>query len=142
MGTTSRRRLLVGLVVGCAATASAAVARTPHAGPLSGTWSGSLSGQTAHGVKREHIAIVVNAKQTGGTWRLSNSCHGPLTLDSISNGYHHYLRRRGRGSTCTPGDIDCLMRVGANVYDTVTARAGSAYAPSGTLRRARHPARG
>jgi hypothetical protein len=77
----------------------------------------------------------VNAKQTGGHWRLGARCEGPLTLDSISNGYHHYLRHVARGSTCKGGDIDCLKRVGANVYDAVASHRGGAYDESGTLRR-------
>ena len=81
--------------------------------------------------------IVVNAKQTGGSWKLSGGCNGPLTLDSISNGYHHYLRKPARGSTCAAGDIDCLKRVGANVYDAVTSHKGGEYDSSGTLHRVR-----
>jgi hypothetical protein len=100
---------------------------------LTGTWSGYLTG----GGSRQRIVIVVNARETGGSWKLSASCYGPLKLDSISNGYHHYLRKRGRGATCAGGDIDCLRRVGANVYDAVTPRSGVAWGSSGTLRRVR-----
>ena len=126
------------LVAGvCAVSAVAAVGR-PHRGPLTGTWSGHIAGQANSAVKRHHIVIVVNAKETGGSWKLSATCHGPLTLDSISNGYHHYLRKLAPGSTCKGGDIDCLKRVGANLYDSMTARLGGAYNSSGTLRRKRH----
>jgi hypothetical protein len=31
--------------------------------------------------------IVVNAQQNGASWKLSDTCQGPLTLDSISNEY-------------------------------------------------------
>jgi hypothetical protein len=110
-----------------------ALARTTRSGPLSGTWSGYIVG----GGKRQHIVIAVNAKETGGTWKLGATCYGPLTLDSISNGYHHYLRKRGRRATCAGGDIDCLKRVRANVYDAVTSRLGGAYNMGGTLRRVR-----
>jgi hypothetical protein len=79
----------------------------------------------------------VTANETGGSWELSATCHGPLTLDSISNGYHHHLRKLARGSTCTGGDVDCLKRVGANVCDAVTSHLGGAYDSSGTLRRVR-----
>lgn len=113
--------------------AAAAVARPTHPGPLTGTWSGDIAG----GGTRQHIVIVVNARQTGGSWKLGAACYGPLRLDSISNGYHHYLRKRGRGATCSGGDIDCLKRVGANVYDAVTSRLGGAYDVSGTLHRVR-----
>ena len=137
MLSAARRLALAALLVAGAVTASAASAATMHGGPLTGTWSGRLAGQSGYVVKRQHIVIVVNARETSGTWRLSRSCYGRLTLDSISNGYHHYLRRHGRGSTCAAGEIDCLRRVGANVYDAVTARRGSAYGPAGTLRRVR-----
>ena len=129
------RRLLPLLVAAtCAVAAAAAPARTTHGGPLTGTWSGNITGGGQH----QHIVIVVNAKQSGGSWKLGATCYGPLTLDSISNGYHHYLRRRGRGANCAGGDVDCLKRVGANVYDAVTSRLGGAYNSSGTLRRVRH----
>ena len=80
--------------------------------------------------------IVVNARETGGSWKLSAACRGPLTLSSISNGYHHYLRKLAPGATCVGGDVDCLKQAGANLYDAVTSRLGSAHDLSGTLRRA------
>ena len=79
--------------------------------------------------------IVVNAGETGGSWKLSATCHGPLTLDSISSGYHHYLRKLVPGATCAGGDVDCLKLVGANLYDAVTSHLGGAFDLSGTLRR-------
>ena len=127
-----RRLVPIATAGTCAVIAAAAFAHTSAGGPLTGTWSGDIAG---NGVARQHIVIVVNARQSGGSWRLSATCHGPLTLDSISNGYHHYLRRRGKGVTCATGDIDCLKRVGANVYDAVTSHRGGAYDVSGTLRR-------
>jgi len=127
-----RRVVPLATAATCAVIAAAALAHTTSGGPLTGTWSGYIAGD---GVKRQHIVIVVNAKQSGGSWRLSATCHGPLTLDSISNGYHHYLRRRGEGVTCATGDIDCLKRAGPNVYDAVTSHRGGAYDVSGTLRR-------
>ena len=78
--------------------------------------------------------IVVNARETGGSWRLGATCHGPLTLNSISNGYHHYLRKLAPGAACAGGDVDCLKRVGANLYDAVTSHLGNADDLSGTLR--------
>jgi hypothetical protein len=131
------RRLLPLVVVAiCAVAAVAAPART-HVGPLTGTWSGYITGQPGSGVKREHIVIVVNARETGGSWKISATCHGALTLDSISNGYHHYLRKLVRGATCAGGDVDCLKRLGAKLYDAVTSHLGGAYDSSGTLRRVR-----
>ncbi len=81
--------------------------------------------------------IVVNAGATGGSWRLSATCHGPLRLDGISGGYHHYLRKLAPGATCAAGDVDCLELVGANLYDAVTSHLGSAHDLSGTLHRLR-----
>lgn len=131
------RRLVPLLVAAiCALTAVAAVGRT-HGGPLTGTWSGYITGEGNSGVKRHHIVIVVNANETGGSWELSATCRGRLTLDSISNGYHHFLRKPVRGSTCAGGDVDCLKRVRAKVYDAVTSHFGGAYDSSGTLRRVR-----
>jgi hypothetical protein len=129
------RRLVPFVAAGVVAvTPVAAVGRT-HAGPLTGTWSGYIAGEPGSGVQRHHIVIVVNANETGGSWRIDATCRGALTLDSISSGYHHYLRRTGSGSTCAGGDVDCLKRVGANVFDQVTSHLGGAYDASGTLRR-------
>jgi hypothetical protein len=68
---------------------------------------------------------------------VSASCHGALKLESISNGYHHYRRELAAGSICGGGDIDCLKRVGADVYDAVTSHRGGRYDESGTLHRVR-----
>ena len=87
------------------------------------------------GVKRQHIRIVVNARETAGSWEISATCDGPLTLDSVSNGYHHYLRKLARGATCAGSDVDCLKRAGPNVYDAVTSHRGGEYDNSGTLHR-------
>jgi hypothetical protein len=107
-----------------------------HREPLTGTWSCVISGQPSSGNRGGRIVIVVNARETGGSWRLSATCHGPLTLNGISNGYHHYLRKLAPGATCAGGDIDCLKPAGANLYDAVTSHLGNAHDLSGTLRRA------
>lgn len=133
----SRRFLLLAIAAVCGLTAVAAPARTTHGGPLTGTWSGYIAGDPGSGIKRQHIVIVVNARETGGSWKLSDACHGPLMLESISNGYHHYVRKLARGSTCAGGDVDCLKRAGADVYDAVTSHRGGEYDASGTLRRVR-----
>jgi hypothetical protein len=126
------RRLLPLVVAAiCAVAAATALAGNPRE-PLTGTWSGVISGHSSG----NRIVIVVNARETGGSWRLSATCHGPLTLSSISSGYHHYLRKLAPGATCAGGDVDCLKPAGANVYDAVTSRLGSAHDVSGTLRRA------
>jgi hypothetical protein len=130
-------RRLVPLAIAACVAVSAVVAfgKTSHSGRLTGTWSGYIAGNPGSGVKRQRIRIVVNARQTGGSWSISARCHGPLTLDSISSGYHHYLRKLARGATCAGGDVDCLKRVGADVYDAVTSHTGGEYDSSGTLRR-------
>src|SRR5215469_16583381 len=114
----TRLLALVAAAVICAAAASVAAGATRHRGPLAGTWSGAIGG---HSTKPVHIVIVIDAAQTGGSWRLSATCHGRLTLDSISGGYHHYLRHFAGAGDCAGGDIDCLKRVGANVDDAVTS---------------------
>jgi hypothetical protein len=132
----SRRLLPLAVAAIGALTAVTALARTTR-GPLTGTWSGYIVTQAGGHAKRRHIVIVVNAKETGGSWKLGSVCHGPLTLDSISNGYHHYLRKLATGATCAGGDVDCLKRAGANVYDAVTSHLGGEYDASGTLYRVR-----
>jgi len=111
----------------------AGLATGGHRGPLAGTWSGSLTGGSAG--RGARIVIVVNARETGGSWQLSATCRGPLALDSISGGYHHYLRKLAPGATCAGGDIDCLKLAGASLYDSVTSHLGGTYDVSGTLRR-------
>jgi hypothetical protein len=130
-----RRLAPLAIAVGVGVWAIVALAKPSASGRLTGTWSGYIAGKPGSGVKRDHIRIVVNARQTGGSWKISATCHGPLTLDSISNGYHHYLRKLARGASCAGGDIDCLKRVGAGVYDAVTSHLGGEYDSSGTLRR-------
>jgi hypothetical protein len=120
----SMRRVLVivAVLAGMTATAgSAATPRTVH-GPLTGTWTGVLTGTVNSVTKHERITITINGAQTRGTWKRSASCHGTLTLDSISDGYHHYLRHVASGSACAGGDIDCLERNGAKVEDSITPR--------------------
>lgn len=132
-------RLSVGiavLVAAIGASGSSPARATARGGVLTGTWSGVLSGTVAGMTRHERIRIVVDARETGGSWRVSASCHGTLTLDSISNGYHHYRRRLAAGSTCAGGDVDCLEREGPNVADWVTPRPNG-WARNGTLRRVR-----
>jgi len=132
------RRLAPVAIVACVGVpASGAFGKPSPRGPLTGSWSGYITGTLGSGVKRRHIRIFINARETGGSWKISSTCDGPLTLDSISNGYHHYLRRLSRGASCAGGDIDCLKRDGANVYDAVTSHRGGKYDSSGTLRRVR-----
>jgi hypothetical protein len=134
--------VIVALLVGAAAVGFAAApgmagsARVSRSGPLTGTWKGILSGSTGGVIRRQRILIVVNARQTAGRWKVSSTCHGSLTLESVSGGPRHYRRRVAAGSSCTGGDIDCLWRTGAYIYDSVTPRPGG-YARSGTLRRIR-----
>ncbi len=128
------RRLLVAAAVLAALTATASAAATPRAahGPLTGTWRGVLT----DGTHNEHITITVNARQNAGTWKVSASCHGKLSLDSISGGSHHFRRHLAAGSTCAGGDIDCLWPQGTAVYDNVTPRPNG-WSRNGTLHRVR-----
>src|SRR5262249_31704519 len=132
--------VLVGATVAAAFAVSPGLARTPRvsrSGVLTGTWAGTLTGAAGGRIRRERIRIVVNARQSGGSWKVSSTCHGTLTLDSVSGGSHHYRRRVASGASCRGGDIDCLWRTGANVYDSVTPRPGG-YPRTGTLRRVRN----
>ena len=119
------------LACSTATVGSAATARAAH-GPLTGKWTGVLT----DGTHTERITMTVNGRETAGTWKVSASCHGTLTLDSISGGSHHYLRHVAAGSTCAGGDIDCLARTGTKVYDNVTPRPDG-WGRSGTLHRVR-----
>jgi hypothetical protein len=130
-----RRLALLGITVIVAASATAGVGEAAPDGPLTGTWSGSIVGNPGSGIKPFDIRIVVNASETAGSWRISAKCRGPLTLQSISNGYHHYLRKLAPGATCAGGDVDCLKPAGANLYDSVTSHRGGEYDSAGTLRR-------
>ena len=118
------RRVLVIVAVLAGLTATAGSAATPRAvhGPLTGTWRGVLTGTVNGEPNQERITISINGRQTRGTWKVNASCRGTLTLDSISNGYHHYRRHRAAGTTCAGGDVDCLKRAGAKVEDSVTPR--------------------
>lgn len=148
MGPTSARaaRRALGIaVVLVGLTAAVGVAATPdrarrslagESGVLTGTWAGVLSGSARGSIRRERIVIVVDAHETAGSWKVGATCHGSLTLDSISGGYHHYRRRVAPGASCLGGDVDCLMRAGADLYDSVTPHPGGA-ALNGTLRRVR-----
>ena len=97
----SRLAVLLLAVLGTAGTTAAlahsrpgVLAHTQHPGALSGDWSGYIgSGST-----RQRMQITVNARETAGTWRISASCHGALTLDSISGGYHHYNENQPNAS--------------------------------------------
>jgi hypothetical protein len=145
LASTRATRLLAAITaVFVAAAVTAGFAATPgmartsvsRSGVLSGTWKGTLSGSAGGSIRRERILIVVNARQNGGRWKVSTTCHGSLTLDSVSGGSHHYRQRVAAGASCPGGDIDCLWRTGANVYDSVTPRPGG-YAFSGTMHRVR-----
>lgn len=132
----SMRCLLVAAAVLAGVTATSSSAATRHAahGPLTGTWTGVLTGTRNGATHTERVTIAVNGRQTGGTWKVGASCHGTLTLDSISNGYHHYLRHLAAGSTCAGGDVDCIERQGAKVFDTITPRPNG-WSRSGMLHR-------
>ena len=130
------RRLLVIAAVLAGLTAAASSAATPRSTQtsLTGKWRGTLTGTVNGKTQHEPVTFTINSAQTAGTWKVSASCQGKLTLDSISNGYHHYRRHVASGSTCAGGDVDCLERTGAKVFDSVTPRANG-WSRSGTLHR-------
>jgi hypothetical protein len=131
--------VIAGTIAAAGSTAAprmTGTAQSSRSGVLTGTWTGVLSGSAGGSIRRERITIVVNARESAGSWKVGPTCHGSLTLHSISGGYHHYRRRVASGASCLGGDTDCLMRSGANLYDSVTPRPGS-YSRSGTLRRVR-----
>ena len=132
----SRTLVVLALAATCTGTALAARAGTPQGEPLAGTWSGVIGGQPGL-VTRQHIQIVVNARESGGSWRLSGSCYGSLKLASISGGYHHYLRTAAPGATCAGGDVDCLKPDGLLLEDAVTSHLGGRWDANGTLQRLR-----
>lgn len=127
---------LAAAIAAMGATATSGAPQTSGSKRLTGTWAGVLSGTVNGTVRHERIRLVVNARQNGGSWRVSASCHGRLTLDSISGGSHHYRRHLAAGATCAGGDVDCLWREGAEVYDNITPRTGG-WSRDGTLRRVR-----
>jgi hypothetical protein len=136
--------LIAVLVVSTAAVDSAATAGTApanHAGggaSLTGTWKGVLSGSYDGSARTQRIRITINTRHTAGRWKVNATCYGRLTLDAISDGSHHYLRHKARGTSasCLGGDIDCLWPHGATIYDNVTPRPGG-WSRAGTLKRVR-----
>jgi hypothetical protein len=126
------QRILVAAVVLAALTATASSAAAPVAsrGPLTGTWKGVLT----NGTRKEPLTITIGGAEKAGTWKVSASCHGKLSLDSISGGSHHFLRHVAAGATCAGGDIDCLWTQGKSIYDNVTPRTGG-WSRNGTLHR-------
>jgi hypothetical protein len=136
-------RVALVFVTGLAVAATAATAgasahgsgrravRTARSGPLSGTWVGAIGS----GSNRQAMTITINAAESRGSWRMTARCYGTLTLDSISDGYHHFRRHAAAGADCAGGDVDCLKRFGAELYDAVTSRRGGAWDTSGTFRR-------
>jgi hypothetical protein len=128
------RWLVLIALAGLLAASSAYALSGTSGGPLTGKWSGML---TYSGQPSEHMVITVGPNENGGSWSLGAKCHGQLTLQSISNGYHHYTRHLAAGSTCNDaGDIDCLKpAIGANIYDSVTPYGSGQWSYTGTLHR-------
>jgi hypothetical protein len=125
----------IAIMAGYLGAEAASGAPSSDGSSVAGTWAGVLTGSSGS-AHDERILIVVNPDLSAGTWSLSTTCHGRLMLDSVSGGYHHYRRRLSAGASCAAGDIDCLMRAGTNLYDSVTPHPGG-LALTGTLRRVR-----
>jgi hypothetical protein len=118
------------------ATSPAAHTATRTSGPLTGTWIGNINPGPGSTVRRHGLRIVVDAGERGGSWRINARCGGPLRLQSISGGFHHYREELARGSTCRGGGIDCLKRAGAGLYDLFQAHfTNYNYYSDGTLNR-------
>lgn len=124
---------MLGAVSASARSVAQSSARATKRAPLSGTWSGHIGS----GSDRQAMKITINAQETRGTWQISAKCYGTLTLDSISGGFHHFRRRAASGARCAGGDVDCLKRAGAELYDAVTSRLGGSWDTSGTFKRVR-----
>jgi hypothetical protein len=125
--------MLLATAGGAAASAHSGTRSMMHPGPLTGEWSGHIGS----GSSRQPMTIAINARETRGTWRISARCYGTLTLDSISGGYHHFRRHAAAGAGCAGGDVDCLKRYGAELYDAITSHLGGSWDSSGTFRRVR-----
>jgi hypothetical protein len=128
------------VIVAVLVTAAVSSASSKH-GSLTGTWSGYMNRAYGAGTqtKRHRLTIVVNASERGGSWKVSNSCRGPLKLQSISDGFHHYTEELTKGSKCAGGGVDCLERAGAALYDEFQSAPGTQYVSDGTLRRVTTP---
>jgi hypothetical protein len=74
---------------------------------LVGTWSGTLESSG------EQLTLTVAKRELSGAWKLSPTCYGTLSLESISGGYHHYNRIASPGASCAGGGVDCIWREGS-----------------------------
>jgi hypothetical protein len=125
--------LVISLAVALAATAAIA---SSSRDTLTGTWSGSIERGPGGSAHRQHVLIVVDRSERGGSWKVNRSCGGRLRLKDISNGYHHYIEELSAGATCLGGGIDCLKRIGAGLYDEFQPQpATHAYYNSATFHR-------
>lgn len=106
---------LVAIVTGAGATAAQKrkPARPATASTkISGTWAGTIQGSSS-----QKLTVEVNNGERKGTWSVSASCHGTLSLKNISNGFHHFNRVVASGATCDDAGVDCLKRDGSQLLD-------------------------
>jgi len=129
------RKVSIALLSIAVVLAVVAASAFSSGGPLTGTWSGYINRAAGGATQRHHLRLVVNASERGGSWRVSASCSGTLRLQSISNGFHHYVEKLARGSTCLGGGVDCLERAGAGLYDEFQPQPGTNYTSATTLTR-------
>ncbi len=102
---------------------------------LRGSWSGSIVRAPGGKGSPKRLRLVIKASQRGGSWSVSARCRGSLKLKDISNGYHHYIEQLAPRATCLGGGIDCLKRVGADVYDEFQPQPRVTYFKAGTFKR-------
>jgi len=104
-----------------------AVAHRVNARPaksIVGTWSGYITPSPGSHASRQRFFVVVDPGERAGRWRIGARCSGTLSLENISDGYHHFYRLAGANAGCAPLGVDCLKRAGAQVEDVFSSGSG------------------
>lgn len=108
-----------------------------NAGPLVGTWRGTMAARDGSHAVRHRLTIVVDRGERAGTWTVGPQCRGTLRLKDLSYGFHHYTEIAAPHTRCAGGGEDCLKRVGAQMLDVFVSAPGTAADSTGRLRRLR-----